>query len=94
METESIWLVLIEQELYHVIQKKTLGELVQDIKLCAAFQNHSITQELAKHQSGLTGSLLQQPKVTMFTSSNSTLLYFLWLCKSRMWLTCTTHTSD
>lgn len=51
-------------------------------------------QELAEHPLGPTGSLLQQLKVTIFTTSNSRFPCFLWLCKSGMWLTCIRHPSD
>lgn len=82
MKTESIWLVLIEQNLYYVIQKM-LEKLAQDTDLCVktAGEGDTIIQELAEHQLGPTGSLLQQLKVT-FTTSNSCFPYFLWLCKS------------
>lgn len=83
MKTESIWLVLIEQNLYYVIQK-TLEKLAQDTDLYVKTtgKGDTIIQELAEHQLGPTGSLLQQLKATTFTTSNSCFPYFLWLCKS------------
>lgn len=61
MKPESIWLVLLEQNLYNVIQK-LLENLAQDTDLCAAVwgKGDTTVQELAEHQLSSTGSLLQQ----------------------------------